>query len=97
MLSDVPWYDRHVRWLPCKDITIGVQEINELAFLFGWELGPDPHHLGRVSGLIPAALVSSSGRKIVEEVGLLQSGTAGVDNSPSRESSEELMTAVASS
>ena len=48
-------------------------------------------------GSIPTALVSSSGRKAVEEVGLLQSRTARVDNSPSRGSSEELMMAVASS
>ena len=48
-------------------------------------------------GSIPTALVSSSGRKAIEEVGLLQSRTAGVDDSLSRESSDELMTAVASS
>ena len=48
-------------------------------------------------GLIPTALVSSSGWKAVEEVGLLQSRTAGVDDSPSCWSSDELTTAVASS
>ena len=51
MLSDIPWYARHVRWLPCEDITIGVQEVDELAFLFGRELGPDPDHLGWVGGV----------------------------------------------
>ena len=32
-------------------------------------------------GSIPTALVSSSGWKAIEEVGLLQSRTAGIDNS----------------
>ena len=48
-------------------------------------------------GSIPTALVSSSGRKAIEEVGLLQSGTTGVDESLSYGSSVELMTAVVSS
>ena len=47
-------------------------------------------------GSIPTALVSSSGQKAIEEVGLLQSRTAGVDNSLSRGSLDELMTAVVS-
>ena len=51
MLGDVLRYACHVRWLPCEDIVIGAQEINELAFLFGWELGPDPHYFGWVSGV----------------------------------------------
>ena len=46
MLSDPPWYARHVRRLPCKDIAVVVQEVDELVFLFGQELGPDPHCLG---------------------------------------------------
>ena len=50
--------------------------------------------LGELS--IPTALVSSSGRKAIEGVGLLQSRTAGVDNSPSRGSSEDFMMVVAS-
>ena len=48
-------------------------------------------------GSIPTALVSLSGWKAIEEVGLLQSGTAGVDDSPSYRSSDELMSAVVSS
>jgi hypothetical protein len=28
-----------------------MQEVNERAFLFGWELGPNPHGLGRVVGI----------------------------------------------
>ena len=53
MLGDLPWYAWHVRGLPCEDITIGMQEVDVLAFLFGWELGPDPHHLGWVGGVDP--------------------------------------------
>ena len=48
-------------------------------------------------GSIPIALVSSSERKAIEEVGLLQSRTAGVDDSLSYGSSDELMTTVVSS
>ena len=48
-------------------------------------------------GSIPTALVSSSGWKAVEEVGLLQSRTAEVNNSLSQGSSAELMMVVASS
>ena len=51
MLGDVLRYARHVGWLPCEDIAIGVQEIDELAFLFGWELGPDSHRFGWVGGV----------------------------------------------
>ena len=51
MLGDIPRYAWHVRWLPCEDIAIGMQEVNELAFLFGRELGPNPHRLGWVGGV----------------------------------------------
>ena len=56
MLGDIPWYAWHVKWLPCEDIVISVQEVNELAFLFGRELGPDPHHLDWVGGVDPHCL-----------------------------------------
>ena len=76
---------------------IGVQEVDELAFLFGrsWVL-IHTVLVGSV-GSIPTTLVSSSRRKAIEEVGLLQSRTAGVDDSLSHGSSDELMMAVASS
>ena len=48
MLGDLPQYARYVRRLPCEDILICALEVSELAFLFGQELGPDPHHLGGV-------------------------------------------------
>ena len=51
MLGTPLWYAQHVRRLPCEDIVIGVQEVDELTFLFGWELGPDPQHFGWVGGV----------------------------------------------
>ena len=71
MLGDLSWYAQHVRRFSCEDITIGVQEVDKHAFLFGQELGPDPHCLGLVSGSTPTTLVSSSGWKSIKEVGLL--------------------------
>ena len=97
MLGDLLRYAWHVGRFPCEDIMIGTQKVGELAFLFGQELGPDLHHLGWVSGVDPIAFISSSGWKVDEEVGLLQSGTARVNNSLSHGSSDELMTVVASS
>ena len=57
MLSDLPWYAKYVRRFPCEDIAIGVKKVGELTFLFGQELGPDPHHLGWVSGVDPHRLI----------------------------------------
>ena len=51
MFGDLPRYAWHVRWFPCKDIMIGAQEVDELAFLFGRELGPDSHRFGWVGGV----------------------------------------------
>ena len=51
MLGNLLWYAQHVRRLPCEDIMIGAQEVDKLAFLFGWELGPNPHRLGWVGGV----------------------------------------------
>ena len=51
MLGDLLWYPRHVRRLPCEDIVIVAQEVDELAFLLGWELSPNLHRLGWVGGV----------------------------------------------
>ena len=51
MLGDLPKYARHVRRLPCEDVMVVVQEVDEVAFLFGRELGPDPNRLGWVGGV----------------------------------------------
>ena len=96
MLGDLPRYPQHVRGLPCEDIAIVVQEVDKLAFLFGRELGPNPHYLGWVSGVDPHRLSFLEWRKAVEEVGLLQSRTTGIDDSSSRGSSDKLTTKVAS-
>ena len=49
MLDDLPQYARHVRRLSCEDITIGTQEVDELAFLFDRELGLDSYRFGWIS------------------------------------------------
>ena len=51
MLGDLPRYAWHVRRFPCEVVVIGAQEVDELAFLFGQELGTDSHHLGWVGGV----------------------------------------------
>ena len=51
VLGDLPRYARQVRRLPREDIAIVAQEVDELAFLFGWELGPDSHRFGWVGGV----------------------------------------------
>jgi hypothetical protein len=35
VLSEFPRHSRHVRRLPCKDVPILMEELDELAFLFG--------------------------------------------------------------
>ena len=34
MLSQSPGYPRQVRWLPCEDIPVLTEELDELGFLF---------------------------------------------------------------
>jgi hypothetical protein len=56
VVGDLPRDAWYVRGLPCEGITVGAQEVNERAFLFGRELGPNPHGLGRVIGVDPDCL-----------------------------------------
>ena len=66
MLGDLPWYAQHVRRFPCEDIAIGAWKVDELAFLFGQELGPDLHRLGWVGGVdthCPGFLERAEGRR----------------------------------
>ena len=51
MLGDLLWYARHVRRLPCVNITVVMREVDELTFLFGRELGLDLYRLGWVGGV----------------------------------------------
>ena len=41
MLDDLPRDARHIRGFPCKDVFVVVEEVDERAFLFGGEHGPD--------------------------------------------------------
>ena len=51
MLSNPPWYAQHVRRVPCEDVMVVAQDVDELEFLFGRELGPNSNHLGWVGGV----------------------------------------------
>ena len=44
MLGDFSWNAWHVRGSLCKDVSIGVEEAGERAFLFGGKRGADAHH-----------------------------------------------------
>jgi len=44
MLSDFSLNAWHVRGSPCKDVSVGVEEVSECAFLFGGKHGVDEHH-----------------------------------------------------
>ena len=41
MLGDLPRDARHIRGFPRKDVLVGTEEVDERAFLFGGERGPD--------------------------------------------------------
>ena len=41
MLGDLPQDARHIRGFPRKDVLVGVEEVDERAFLFRGERGPD--------------------------------------------------------
>jgi hypothetical protein len=41
MLGKFPGYTSHVRWLPCKDIPVLTEELDERAFLFGGQICPN--------------------------------------------------------
>ena len=56
MLSLLPWDSKHVRWLPCKDVPILLEEGGECAFLRRVEAGPD--HGGLVRLIVPEDDVS---------------------------------------
>ena len=44
MLDDFSWNAQHVRGFPCKDVSIGVDEANKRAFLFGGKRCANVHH-----------------------------------------------------
>ena len=46
VLGDLPWDARHVGWLSGKSVLVGAEKVDLHAFLFGRQLGADPHRLG---------------------------------------------------
>ena len=46
VLGDLPWDARHVGRLPGKSVLVGAEKVDERVFLFGRQLGADPHRLG---------------------------------------------------
>jgi hypothetical protein len=52
VLGDIPWYARHVRGTPRKNLDVRTEKVDEHCFLFGVELGADPDLLaGVVAGV----------------------------------------------
>ena len=97
MLSDVKWYAGMSDGFHAKTSRLARRKSMSSHSYLARSWVPICTVLVGSVGSTPTALVSSSGRKAVEEVGLLQSRTTGVDDSPSCWSSDELTTAVASS
>ena len=50
LLSEFSRYTWHVGRLPCKDVLILTDELDERAFLFGIQVGTDSELLGRIAG-----------------------------------------------
>jgi hypothetical protein len=48
VLGNIPWYARHVRGTPCKNLGVRADKVDEHCFLFGVELGADPDLLAGV-------------------------------------------------
>ena len=46
VLSEFPRYTWHVRRLPCKDVPVLMDELDEHAFLFGIQVSTDAELLG---------------------------------------------------
>ena len=49
MLGKFPWYSRHVSRLPCEDIFVIAEELDERAFLCQRKIGTDGGGLGGLS------------------------------------------------
>ena len=63
MLGDFPWDAPHVRGFP-RDISIGVEEVDERAFLFGGKRGANAHHFAlRATGVYEDLLDALYGLK----------------------------------
>jgi hypothetical protein len=49
MLDQLPRHPWHVRWLPCEDVGVSPEEVDERVFLFGVETRPDGSSLAAVA------------------------------------------------
>ena len=48
VLGDLPWDAQHIGRFLGKSVLVGAEEVDERVFLFGRQLGADPHLLGWV-------------------------------------------------
>ena len=52
MLGDFPRDAYHIQGFPCKDVFVGVEEVDEHVFLFRGKCGANAHHLAvRAAGI----------------------------------------------
>jgi hypothetical protein len=51
VLDDFPGYTQHFCWAPCKQVHVVLEEVDELAFLFGVQDDLDLHSFGQVFGI----------------------------------------------
>jgi hypothetical protein len=51
MLSDLLGDPQYLCWTPCKYVLIASEEVDELAFLFGVQAGPNLNGFGKVFGV----------------------------------------------
>ena len=58
MSSQSLGYTRHVRRLPCKDVPVLTDELDERAFLFGIQVSTDADRLDESTGTKSTILVS---------------------------------------
>ena len=78
MLGEFPRYTRHVFGRPCEDVPVLTEEFDELAFLFGVEVGPHGDELGAVVLIeLDLLCVSRADWKLASPAGFANSGTAG--------------------
>jgi hypothetical protein len=49
LLDQLPGHSSHVRWLPCEDVAVSPEEVDERVFLFGVKAGPDGGGLAAVT------------------------------------------------
>jgi hypothetical protein len=49
MLGEFPGYTNHVRWMPCKYVSVLTEELDERAFLIGGQICPNCGGLGSVA------------------------------------------------